>query len=140
MKWAVELISPMQVVWYRVCFAFIPILLFALFKRQIKISHFKHWYHYLAMSLLANIIIFYFFAKATSVIDSGIAGAISGTIPLFTIILSLFFLKEEKMTTYKCIGVLIGLVGVLIITTPWQANSFKDNITGIGYMTIGSLF
>jgi drug/metabolite transporter (DMT)-like permease len=92
------------------------------------------------MALLANIIIFYFFAKATSVIDSGIAGAISGTIPLFTVMLSIFFLKDEKLSIYKVLGVITGLIGVLIITTPWQASSFKENLLGVTYMTIGSLF
>ncbi len=83
MKWAAVHIDPLQIVFLRVLAGFIPVFLYALIKRQIKLSHIKYIHHFLIMSILATIIYYYCFAKGTALLNSGIAGALSGSIPIF---------------------------------------------------------
>ncbi|MEC2531340.1 DMT family transporter, partial [Bacillus cereus] len=114
MKWAAVHIDPLQIVFLRVLAGFIPVFLYALIKRQIKLSHIKYIHHFLIMSILATIIYYYCFAKGTALLNSGIAGALSGSIPIFSTIMTFFVLKEEKVTVKRVVGVIVGLIGVLL--------------------------
>lgn len=139
MKWAAVHIDPLQIVFLRVLAGFIPVFLYALIKRQIKLSHIKYIHHFLIMSILATIIYYYCFAKGTALLNSGIAGALSGSIPIFSTIITFFFLKEEKVTVKRVVGVIVGLIGVLLIARPWENGDTALDVKGVIYMLIGSL-
>lgn len=139
MKLASELISPLQVVFLRVLFGFIPVFLYALMLKKIKLSHLKYSFHFFIMSLLGTSLYYYFFVKSTSLLPSAITGAISGSIPIFTFLFSLIFLKDEKTTKIKLLGILLGFFGVILISKPYQS-SFDVNLWGIYYVLVGSIF
>ncbi|WP_240903964.1 DMT family transporter [Bacillus sp. N1-1] len=139
MKWAAVHISPLQIVFLRVVAGFIPVFLYALVKKQLKFSHFSHVHHFFAMSFLATIVYFYCFAKGTALLNSGIAGALSGAIPIFSTILTFFALKDERVTVKSVLGVIVGVVGVFIIARPWESGASALDVSGVIYMLIGSL-
>jgi len=60
-------------------------------------------------------------------VTAGVASLLIATIPVFTIILSIIFLKE-KLTRNILIGVLIALVGVIIISL-WGTQNTSFEIT-----------
>ncbi len=95
MKMASALITPTQIVFFRVLFGFLPVTAYALFKGDLSINHFRHTGHFLIMALLATSIYYYGFAKGTSLLLSGVAGAVSGAIPLFSFILAAVFLVGD---------------------------------------------
>lgn len=139
MKWASQLITPIQIVFLRVLFGFLPVLLYAISQRQILRSHLKLAHHFFVMSLLATTLYFYCFAQGTALLNSGIAGALSGLIPIFSAMTATLFLKEEKLSRLKILGILVGFSGVLIIARPWTVENSGINICGILFMIIGSL-
>lgn len=139
MKWASELISPLQIVLIRVLFGFIPVFLYAIFIKVIKLSHLKYSIHFFIMSLLGTTVYYFCFVKASALLLSGVAGALSGSIPLFTFILSLLFIKEANVNRYMILGIIIGLAGVILIAKPFDENLLNTNIEGIIYITTGSL-
>lgn len=47
MKWAAEYIAPLQVVFLRVFFGFIPVLLYTIYKKTMKLEHFNIVYIFL---------------------------------------------------------------------------------------------
>ena len=98
MKWAIDYISPEQVVLARVALGFVPVLIYALLKRQLKAVHLKHSGHFAVMACLAAAIYYYGFARGTALLPSGIAGALSGAIPLFSVIAAAMFLHDERLT------------------------------------------
>ncbi|QKF80768.1 DMT family transporter [Halarcobacter ebronensis] len=138
MKWASELITPLQVVFLRVLFGFIPVLVYAYYKKAIKIEHLKYSFHFFVMSLLGTTVYYYFFVKATSLLLSGVTGALSGSIPLFAFILAVVFLKDEKFDK-RIVGILVGILGVILIAKPFEANIFESNLEGIMDIILGSL-
>lgn len=138
MKWASQLISPLQVVFLRVLFGFIPVLAYAYYKKTIKIEHFKYSFHFFIMSLLGTTVYYYFFVKATSLLLSGVTGALSGSIPLFAFLLAAIFLKEEKFDR-RIIGIIVGMLGVIFIAKPFEVNIFEANLEGIIDIILGSL-
>ena len=48
-------------------------------------------------------------------IKSGLASILNGTTPIFSVILAHFLTKEERLTTNRMSGVLIGWVGVAVL-------------------------
>ena len=52
-------------------------------------------------------------------ISPGLAGILNGTVPLWTFLFSLFFLKhDEKFSTQKLCGIALGFLGIFIIFSP----------------------
>jgi drug/metabolite transporter (DMT)-like permease len=139
MKMASEWISPIQIVFYRVLFGFIPVLLYALSSRVLDWSHLRHVLHFVFMSLLATAIYYFGFAKGTSLLLSGVAGVLSGAIPLFAFLLGVIFIAEEKASAIKISGVLLGFVGVVLIARPFEQDLAATNLEGAFYVILGSL-
>ncbi len=139
MKWTLEFITPSQVVFVRVILGFAPVFLYALVKRQLRIAHLQHSVHFFTMACLAAAVYYYGFAKGTSLLPSGIAGAVSGAIPLFSLIAAVLFLPEEKLSRLKTLGLTVGFVGVLAIARPFEADLGGASSEGVLYMVAGSL-
>lgn len=139
MKLAVQYITPLQVVFLRVILSVVPILLYALFTRALKRDHLKYWYHFLLMSILATVVYYYCFVQGSHLLYSGIAGAISGSTPVFSFILGLIFLNEEKVNIYKVLGLLLGLLGIVMLANPFNTAITVIPWRGIAYMVLGSL-
>lgn len=139
MKMAAELISPLQIVFLRVLAGFLPVLLYALWRRELSLKHLRYWYHFLVMSLLATVVYYFGFAQGTSLLLSGLAGALSGAIPLFVFLFAVLFLPEERGSLLKIIGVVIGCLGVVLLAHPTQADLAAGNVAGVLSMVGGSL-
>jgi drug/metabolite transporter (DMT)-like permease len=139
MKMAADLITPGQIVLFRVLFGFVPVLIYAGGRRSLHLRHLRHAPHFLVMSVLATAFYYYCFAKGATLLLSGIAGAVSGAIPLFAFIMALLFIPEEKASVRKLAGVLVAFVGVVLIARPWGQGGLTTNLEGIAYMVAGSL-
>lgn len=139
MKLASELITPVQIVFFRVLFGFVPVLVYSAFTGVLSWTHGKHSGHFFVMALLATAIYYYGFAKGTSLLLSGVAGAVSGAIPLFSFLLAVWFIAEEKVSATKIAGIVIGFIGVLIIGRPSGQDLMSTNLEGVLYMVAGSL-
>lgn len=139
MKWAVEYISPLQIVLARVILGFLPIFVYAMARGQLRASHLKYFGHLIVMACLAAAIYYYGFARGTSLLPSGIAGAISGAIPLFSVVAAVILLGEEKFDRRRTMGVLIGLLGVVTVVRPFGDGTGSSSIEGATFMVIGSL-
>lgn len=139
MKYAAALISPLQIVFLRIALALVPVSLYAIFTKTIKKSHFRYFHHFMAMSLLATVIYYFCFVKGAELLYSGIAGALSGATPLFSFILGVLVLSEEKLTLKKCLGILMGLLGIVVLAKPFSASLSHSALEGMLYMIAGSL-
>lgn len=139
MKWSTEFITPSQVVLVRVALDFLPVLIYALTTGQLRFAHFKHSVHFFIMACLAAAVYYYGFAKGTSLLPSGIAGAVSGAIPLFSLIAAAIFLPDEKLNLRKVAGLVVGFIGVLMIARPSESGLIVTSGEGVLYMVLGSI-
>ncbi|MED3916253.1 DMT family transporter [Priestia megaterium] len=71
-------------------------------------------------------------ATALLTINASVAGWIISFSPVFTVILSVFFL-HEKMTLLKASGMIVAIIGVLLVTTATNQQSFQPSIN-VGYL------
>ena len=107
--------EPFTLALVRVIFASIPLYLLCKY-RNIKIEAFsKNWKPYAIIGLCNITIPFVLIAVGTGMINSYLAAMLMSTTPLSGSILAHFFTKNEKMTLFKSIGILIGFVGILIL-------------------------
>ena len=137
MKWASETITAGQITLLRVLFGFLPVAVYAAARGAFDRRHARYVHHFVVMSLLATSVYYFAFAAGTSLLPSGIAGALSGAIPLFTFLGAAVFLRSEQVTPRRLLGVLIGFGGVLLIARPWATDGAVD-VTGVLYMLLGS--
>ncbi|WP_299881035.1 DMT family transporter [uncultured Cocleimonas sp.] len=137
-KIANEFISAEQIAFYRVFLGFLLVAVYGIISKSFDREHLKHWKHLIAIAVLASLMHFLFFAKGTVLLNSGIAGALSGSIPLFAFVLSIAFIKEEHATWVKLCGILLGFLGVVLIANPFNAGADSANLYGVMYLLLGS--
>jgi drug/metabolite transporter (DMT)-like permease len=107
--------EPYTLALIRVFFASLFLLVFSLFY-QIKINAFsKEWKVYALVGLCNIAIPFSLIAVGTNKVDSYLAAILMSTTPLTGSILAHIFTKDEKITFYKSIGIILGFTGVLLL-------------------------
>lgn len=136
--WAAESISPGQIGVLRVLLGLLPVTAFALARRELSWSHLRHAHHLFVLSLLATTIHVAAFAAGTPRLPSGLAGALSGAIPLFAVVAAFAFLRSERLGLRRVAGVLAGLAGVLVIARPWEGSGSPVDPLGAGLLLAGS--
>ncbi|MBL8145081.1 MAG: EamA family transporter [Anaerolineae bacterium] len=111
----VEAVSPFQLVFMRTAIAAIGLNL-VLYSRG-------HWARLVGgirpLALIGVAAITVPFALITwgeQVVDSGTASVLTATDALFTLLISALVFRSEPFTTRKLVGVLIGLIGMVILT------------------------
>lgn len=79
------------------------------------------WGHLLVVSLVANALPFALFGYGELTVDSGLAGVLNATVPLWTLLLALLTRQERWPSAARLLGLGLGFGGTLLILAPWQA-------------------
>lgn len=74
--------------------------------------------HLLLMALINVTIPFLLITWAEQSVDSSLAAILTAPVPLFAIILSALFLPDEPMRVNGVAGLLVGFIGVVLVTSP----------------------
>ena len=107
--------EPYTLALIRVIFAALFLVLFSFFYK-IRIKAFsKEWKIYALVGLCNIAIPFSLIAVGTNKVDSYLAAILMSTTPLTGSILAHIFTKDEKITFFKSIGIILGFVGVLLL-------------------------
>ena len=107
--------DPFTLALVRVVFASIPLVILCKYK-GIKIEAFtSNWRPYALVGLCNITIPFILIAIGTNKINSYLAAILMSTTPLSGSILAHFFTKNEKISFYKSMGILIGFLGIIIL-------------------------
>jgi drug/metabolite transporter (DMT)-like permease len=73
------------------------------------------WLKYLAIATVGNVLPFILIADGQQYIEAGLSAILMATMPLATLLLSPFFVKDELLTFRRVAGVAVGLVGMLLL-------------------------
>jgi len=102
----------MQVATLRLFIAFLSLTPFML--KAIKVAQRKHLLAIVAMALFGNGIPAFLFTKAQTELDSSVIGILNSLVPLFTLLLGVYFFKT-KPTKTNIAGIIIGLFGAVVL-------------------------
>ncbi len=87
--------------------------------------------HLLVMAIINITIPFLLITWAEQSVESSLAAILTSPVPLFAIVLSSLFLADEPMRVNGVVGLVVGFIGVVIITS--------RGLTGAGSSVIGEL-
>ena len=127
MKRGLEVFNFMEVATLRIVIAFISLIPFL--PKAFKVVERKHYFPIVISALLGNGIPAFLFAKAQTELDSALVGTLNALVPLFTLILGLYFFSS-KPSLANILGVFIGLLAIIFLSF----STFSDGIVFNGYI------
>ena len=136
-KWAISYISPPQIVLLCVLFDFLPLLAYALATRALHRRDWRHAHHFVMMAVLATAFCCVAFSIGTALLLSSVAHMMSGSIPLFTFLAALVFLREKPINRHSIGGTVLGSLDILLISRPWNLAGGL-NLAGVFWTIAGS--
>ncbi|WP_239571917.1 DMT family transporter [Streptomyces sp. G44] len=78
------------------------------------------WGHLLVAALFCNALPFFLFSLGEQTVDSGVAGVLNATTPLWSLAIGLMLRTERRLGPLRLTGLLLGFAGTLLIFAPWQ--------------------
>lgn len=130
-KVALEAFSPIQLTVARMVLGALVLLGVVAIRRDKLPADLPTWGHLFVAALVANAAPYLLFALAETRVDSGIAGALNATTPLWTLALAFLVRQSSRLNGLQVLGLVLGFAGSLLIFTPWDAGSVD---------TLGALF
>ena len=117
-----------QVVFFRVFFAALTMLI-VLIVRRVKFDFsIKLWLLFLVMGIVNNVIPFLAFTHAQEGISASSASIFNATTPIFTALFAHLFTKDEKLTKFKSLGIFIGFIGIIVLVMPNEGVSLDTYV------------
>ena len=113
MKRGLEVFDYKQVGSLRICIAFLSLLPFL--PKAFKSVRKKHYLPIAIMAIFGNGIPAFLFTKAQTELTSSVVGILNALVPLFTLLLGVYFFKSRPSKT-NIVGVLIALLGAVLLT------------------------
>ena len=107
--------DPITLVFVRVFFALLALVIYCNYKKIKILAFSKDWKMYALVGLTNITIPFILIAYGTNVVDSYLSAILMSTTPLSGSILAHFFTKDEKLSFLKSLGVLIGFSGIILL-------------------------
>jgi drug/metabolite transporter (DMT)-like permease len=80
----------------------------------------KLWGHMVVAALFGNAVPFTLFALGERTVDSGVAGVLNATTPLWVLVIAIVLRTERDLSWLKIGGLVLGFVGTLLIFSPWE--------------------
>lgn len=120
------------------------ILLFIYFgKPRLIYSEFvKHWKFILLLSVMQFSAQYAFFYSGMNLVPGALGAMIIGSSPLFIALVAHFSFHNDKLTPLKIMSILIGVVGITIITLGRQKYQYGGytELFGIGLLFVNNIF
>ncbi len=124
-KIAVAEIPPLTIVFLRLA---LGAMVLNIILRSLKLSlprDPKIWTAFLVMGLMNNMLPFTLLVWGQTHIASGLASILNATVPLFSIVIAHFFVRDEKASRLRILGVMLGFIGIVSMIGP-------DALKGLG--------
>jgi drug/metabolite transporter (DMT)-like permease len=99
----------------------------------------KLWGIYAVMGFLNGALPYSLIFWGEQYISSGLASLLQATMPIFTVILAHFLTQDERLTSIKVLGILIGFVGVGLLLVSDLRRGLHANVGGEVAVAISSL-
>ncbi|KRC47185.1 hypothetical protein ASE16_17805 [Leifsonia sp. Root227] len=130
MKVGLEGVSFGQVVWARLVFGAITLVVIAIVTRSRLPREPIVWLHFLVVALTYCVIPYLLFAWAEQYVSSSLASIYNAVTPITTAILVTVAFRVEKLNRDQVLGVAIGVLGVVIVVGPWQIAALSGSLWG----------
>ena len=114
-KFTVLSLKPLTAVFLRMIVATLCLFIYLKIKKIILPIKKKDFINYFTIAVLGNAFPFVLVSWAEISINTNVTGIIMGFMPITTVFLAYFFVKEEKINFYTFLGILLGFVGLFFL-------------------------
>ncbi|QEU97484.1 DMT family transporter [Streptomyces kanamyceticus] len=80
----------------------------------------RTWGHLVVAAFFCNALPFFLFSLGQQTVDSGVAGVLNATTPLWSVAIGLLLRTERRIGPLRLTGLVLGFAGTLLIFAPWQ--------------------
>ena len=122
-KIALKEVSPVTLVAFRIGLGFLFGAIVVAIQKVKLPRDFKEWKPLIVIGITNFALPFFLISWGEQTVDSSVASILDSMVPLFTIFIAHFLLKDDKMTPSKILGLIIGFVGVIILLSKNISNS-----------------
>jgi drug/metabolite transporter (DMT)-like permease len=129
-KIGVETLTPFTLVAGRLAIGAAVLALVMRLRRQALPAERSTYGHLFVVALLGIVIPFSLITWGEQTIASGLAAILNGTVPLFAIVLAALVLADEPITVNRLIGLVVGFIGVVVLTSPGLTEGFGGSLPG----------
>jgi drug/metabolite transporter (DMT)-like permease len=129
-KIAVQEVGPVTLVAFRVLFGLLFGVAVILIQRVRLPRTWKEWFPPLLLGITNVAIPFFLISWGEQSIDSAVAAILDATVPLFTILLAHTFLRDDKMTWPKVLGLLMGFFAGVVVLMSKDIDASFGSILG----------
>jgi drug/metabolite transporter (DMT)-like permease len=136
-KISLEAFSPIQLTVARIIIGVLVLLAIITLRREKLPRDRRTWGHLVVAAVVGNLCPYLLFALGETRVDSGIAGSLNATTPLWTLLLVFAFRQSRTLNLLQVAGLALGFMGCLLIFTPWHAGSIDG--VGAGYCMLAAL-
>ncbi|MFB6394214.1 DMT family transporter [Polymorphospora sp. 2-325] len=118
---ALEAMTPVQVTLSR-CVLGSGALLVACFASGRRLPPWgATWWHLAVAAFFCNALPFALFSLGQQTVDSGVAGVLNATTPLWAVLIGVVVGTERGLRPVRLLGLLLGFTGVMLIFAPWRS-------------------
>lgn len=119
-KLALNGLSPVQVTFIRCALGAAVLLVMAVAGRHRLPRGRAIWGHLVVAAFFCNAVPFALFSIGEQTVDSGVAGVLNATTPLWSLVIGIAIGAERGLTAVRVGGLLLGFAGTLLIFAPWE--------------------
>ncbi|MFC8436150.1 DMT family transporter [Streptomyces sp. NPDC057253] len=113
-------LSPAQITIARCALGTAVLFLLARAARQRLPRSRATWGHLIVAALFCNAVPFALFAVGEQTVDSGIAGVLNATTPLWSLLIGVLLGTDRGLRPLRLTGLLLGFAGTVLIFAPWH--------------------
>lgn len=139
-KIAVNEIGPFLLVAFRVLFGILGLVAVVLWRRPQWPTERRQWISLLILGITNTAMPFVLISWAEQHIDSAVASILNSSMPLFTMLIAHFLLSDDRMTRQRVVGLLVGFMGVVLLTLRDIQGDVRLNLLAQGAMILAVLF
>ncbi|MEV4317513.1 DMT family transporter [Actinocrispum sp. NPDC049592] len=125
-KFALQSFAPAQLALLRIALGTAVLLVMCWISRDRLPRGGKVWAKLAVAAFFGNSLPFFLFGVGEQTVDSGVAGVLNATTPLWAVLIAVLLRDERKLFSVRMLGLLLGFAGTLLIFAPWQSHGLAS--------------
>lgn len=119
-KLALTGLGPVHLTLVRCALGALTLLVLAFAARQRLPRDRATWARLIVAAFFCNALPFALFGIGERTVDSGVAGVMNATTPLWSLLIGVTLGTERRLTRARLLGLVLGFAGIVVIFAPWQ--------------------
>ncbi|WP_460438002.1 DMT family transporter [Amycolatopsis stemonae] len=119
-KLALTGLSPVHLTLVRCALGAVTLLAMAFAARQRLPRDRRTWGRLIVAAFFCNAVPFALFGIGERTVESGIAGVMNATTPLWSLLIGVLLGTDRRLGPVRLLGLVLGFAGVLVIFAPWE--------------------